>query len=230
MVSATDTGVTDKERLSAALEIWKKTVEVQQHFNDLSLRIRNFAITVLGGVFGVAGLILKDAPTSNVPAIVVLAGVFLCAAFYLMDALWYHKLLKGSVTAGISAEEQLQRLTGLKVSLGTDISIASVVTTWQILWPGQKRPAWTKPRRLRSVQKLDVFWSILFLVSLAVSAGLAFSAYTARHTPDGAASVIRTPTVRAAEPITPAPVAPDVSRTAPSAAAPPAQDSARPDE
>lgn len=31
-----------------AIEIWKKVVDVQQHFNDLEMRIRNFALTTAG--------------------------------------------------------------------------------------------------------------------------------------------------------------------------------------
>jgi hypothetical protein len=36
------------------VEIWKKTVDVQQHFNDLELRIRNFALAVLGAFWHLA--------------------------------------------------------------------------------------------------------------------------------------------------------------------------------
>ena len=40
--------------LSSVLEIWKKTIDVQQHFNDIELRIRNFALTaftfIIGGI------------------------------------------------------------------------------------------------------------------------------------------------------------------------------------
>src|SRR5438034_8022495 len=41
------------------LEIWKKTVDVQQHFNDLELKIRNLAVTVLGAILSGAALSLE---------------------------------------------------------------------------------------------------------------------------------------------------------------------------
>ena len=44
------------------IEIWKKIVDVQQHFNDLELRIRNFALIVTG-----AFLVLVATP-SRTPA------------------------------------------------------------------------------------------------------------------------------------------------------------------
>jgi len=40
--------------------MWKTTVVVQQHFNDLELRIRNFAVTLLVTVIGAAALALKE--------------------------------------------------------------------------------------------------------------------------------------------------------------------------
>src|SRR5919107_1068106 len=33
----------DESRISSYLDVWKKTIDVQQHFNDLELRVRNFA-------------------------------------------------------------------------------------------------------------------------------------------------------------------------------------------
>jgi FMN phosphatase YigB (HAD superfamily) len=42
---------TSRENLSLVLDIWKKTVDVQQHFNDLELRIRNYALTVLAALW-----------------------------------------------------------------------------------------------------------------------------------------------------------------------------------
>ena len=46
------------ESTQFALETWKKTVDVQQHFNDLEMRIRNFAITVVGILFSCCRLYL----------------------------------------------------------------------------------------------------------------------------------------------------------------------------
>lgn len=46
--------------LPHVIEVWKKTVDVQQHFNDLELRIRNFAISLLVAVVGAAALVTKE--------------------------------------------------------------------------------------------------------------------------------------------------------------------------
>src|SRR5437899_2602163 len=34
-------------QMADAIEVWKAAVEVQKHFNDLELRIRNYAVTLL---------------------------------------------------------------------------------------------------------------------------------------------------------------------------------------
>jgi|GEM_PF-281073 phosphoglycolate phosphatase-like HAD superfamily hydrolase len=96
------------------VEAWKKTVDVQMHFNDLELRIRNFAITLLGAILGVAALTLKDNPSFiiyslNIPVASVVAFIaFVCwNAFYFMDRFWYHRLLRGAVKQGLLFEKQI---------------------------------------------------------------------------------------------------------------------------
>jgi len=44
----------DDKKIDWLLAVWKTTVGVQQHFKDIELRIRNYAITVMGAFLGVA--------------------------------------------------------------------------------------------------------------------------------------------------------------------------------
>ncbi|MEP1992096.1 MULTISPECIES: hypothetical protein [Alphaproteobacteria] len=110
------------------IEIWKKIVDVQQHFNDLELRIRNFALVVAGAFLGLGGYAVREGSAIEVlgmeiavAGLVIVSAVIPLIAFYLMDRLWYHRLLEGSVLAGIEAEQALKDL-GYKVDLGTKIS------------------------------------------------------------------------------------------------------------
>ncbi|RYZ85243.1 MAG: hypothetical protein EOP04_16390, partial [Proteobacteria bacterium] len=119
------------DKLEAQVEIWKKVVDVQQHFNDLELRIRNFALIVTGAFLGLGGYAIKDGGFVNVlsydissAALIVGASLVPLGAFYLMDRLWYHRLLDGSVRAGVSAENELRSLN-VSVSLGEKISESS---------------------------------------------------------------------------------------------------------
>ena len=151
------------------IEIWKKIVDVQQHFNDLELRIRNFALIVTGAFLGLGGYAIKDAGminafgvTVSVAGLVVFSAIVPLFAFYLMDRLWYHRLLDGAVTAGKDAESALKEL-GYKVDLGSKISEHSPFT----LWP-------TKIE-VHSKTKMDVFYMVLVLALLIVALCLSFA-------------------------------------------------------
>lgn len=106
--------LTPLELAKLKLEIWKTTVDVQQHFNDLELRIRNYAVTVLTAVLGAAGVAIKERlfvrfEGFNTTLAVWFLGVGLVAwlAFYFMDRWWYHRLLYGAVSHGLALEKEL---------------------------------------------------------------------------------------------------------------------------
>ncbi|MDZ5696689.1 hypothetical protein [Chelativorans sp. M5D2P16] len=151
------------------VEIWKKIVDVQQHFNDLELRIRNFALIVTGAFLGLGGYAIKDAGIVkllgfevSIAGLVVVSAIFPLAAFYFMDRLWYHRLLDGSVDAGIEAETALKDL-GYKVDLGSKIKQRSPFKLWL-----------TKKTMIHSAMKMDLFYAILAGSLLLIAAFLGF--------------------------------------------------------
>ena len=160
------------------VEIWKKIVDVQQHFNDLELRIRNFALIVTGAFLAFGASAIKETASIglfgrevSVGGLIVFTAILPLAAFYFMDKYWYHRLLEGAVKAGAPIEQHLKEL-GYTVELGSMVSAASPITNWIY---GKKEPGTgilLFPRRkMHSRHKMDVFYGIL-LISL-VAAGLA---------------------------------------------------------
>ncbi len=150
------------------IEIWKKIVDVQQHFNDLELRIRNFALIVTGAFLGLGGYAIKDGGVINafgceisIAGLVVVSAIFPLLAFYFMDRLWYHRLLDGSVQAGIEAETALKAF-GYTVNLGSQISAKSPFSLWVF------------GRAIHSKTKMDIFYLMLVVTLLVVGGGLAF--------------------------------------------------------
>ena len=95
------------------IEVWKQTIQVQQHFNDIELRIRNYAITLLGAVFGVAAYAFKEHAPTGVIIGLLLGGLILSYAFYFMDRHWYHRLLIGSVKHGLFIEKNAPQILGV---------------------------------------------------------------------------------------------------------------------
>ena len=152
---------------SDVIEIWKKTIDVQEHFNDLELRIRNFAITVLVGVLGVAGYALKEkmlvqlfGRTFNFAVLLLLAGIIAWVAFYFMDRWWYHRLLYGAVMHGLAIEERHKKVLP-ELGLTTSISDASPIVL---------RGEW----KIRTTAKIDLFYGAVLLL-LFVIMGLLYS-------------------------------------------------------
>jgi phosphoglycolate phosphatase-like HAD superfamily hydrolase len=105
------------ERMKSVLGIWNKTIDVQQHFNDLELRIRNYAVTLLVAVLGATAFAIKESLAFsmfgvNVPLATAVLGAGLIGwfSFYCMDRLWYHRLLYGAVKHGTFIENRLRRV------------------------------------------------------------------------------------------------------------------------
>lgn len=163
--------------LNAKIEIWKKIVDVQQHFNDLELRIRNFALIVTGAFLGLGGYAIKDGGFTHIAgrdissaSIIIGASLIPLCAFYLMDRLWYHRLLDGAVKAGVEAEEQLNSKHELadgrgtcqiSVNLGNSIKEKSPFKLW--LFGGM----------IHSRHKMDGFYGLLAVAIIALAVILA---------------------------------------------------------
>jgi osmotically-inducible protein OsmY len=140
-----------ENRILNYIEIWKKTIDVQQHFNDLELRIRNFALTVLGVILSAAALSLRDSPSSLLCITLLIIALVSWTAFYLMDQYWYHYLLKGAVLHGMKIENSLKNVLP-EIGLTKSIGDASPIRfrSWQI----------------RSTHKMTIFYGLIALVLL----------------------------------------------------------------
>lgn len=92
--------------------LWKQAVEVQMHFNDIEWRIRGLALTVATFALGAAGIAAKDGTKVgwfSLGALVIVIGLLLWYAFYFVDRVWYHPLLKASVAHGTRIENEIRR-------------------------------------------------------------------------------------------------------------------------
>lgn len=120
-----------EQRIKNGIEIWKKTVDVQQHFNDLEMRIRNFAITIVGVLIAAVGFTYQQGLEASVWGYkfaaglgLIVAAAFAWLSFFLMDRYWYHILLKGAVTHAAKIEAELKDKVP-DIALGGTISEVS---------------------------------------------------------------------------------------------------------
>lgn len=157
----------DDEKLKIIVDIWKQSVTVQQHFNDIEMRIRNFAITVIGALVTALGFSYQKNVSVSVfglhfsssMAIVFFAALAWCG-FYFMDRFWYHKLLKGAVDHASAIEERYQDELP-ELSLGRGISKSSPL----------KLCGFT----IGSNQKITIFYFLGLLGILAIGTAILFS-------------------------------------------------------
>jgi phosphoglycolate phosphatase-like HAD superfamily hydrolase len=148
---------------SAHLELWKKSVDVQMHFNDIGWRIRALALTALTFVLGATGLVYANTAAIetgfwrfSLAAVVPLLGLFVWWAFWFMDAKWFHRLLVGSVKDGARLERLLMQKL-VSADLGGSISRASPSSAWPF----------AKVRR--SSQRLDLFYRVIGIALASIS-------------------------------------------------------------
>ena len=97
------------ERMTTILEEWKHVTNVQMHFNEMIIRMRTLAVSVVITVFGAAGFAIaahrdqfvrvfeRDIHAS---AFVVTFGLVLWLTIFIIDYWYYYKLLLGSVRRG----------------------------------------------------------------------------------------------------------------------------------
>lgn len=150
--------MTKEERL---LEAWKVTVEVQMHFNELEMKVRSFAITVLAAFLAAVGFVLREDLSINLfglslslSGMILLAAILCWGSFYLMDRLWYHRLLRGAVNHGIALEIEAKS-SFPELNLGQEISLASPVTI--------------RGKKYGSNRKIDFFYGLIASILLAAA-------------------------------------------------------------
>ena len=130
----------DKAVDKSSLEAWKTVVGVQMHFNDMEMRIRNFALNVVLAVFGAFGfLISHDLPITigyykfQLYVFVPIAGMIAVYLFYFMDFFWYHRLLLGAVKQGMIIEEKFKKMSP-ELGLSSAIGAASPIEPRGLVW------------------------------------------------------------------------------------------------
>ncbi|HDT0537837.1 hypothetical protein [Klebsiella quasipneumoniae] len=104
----------DIELLKVKVDIWKQVINTQQHFNDLAMKIRNFAILILSAFIGAIGVSFKSGfafnmlgHSTSIATILSFGAALIWLLFFFVDVYWYHPLLIGAVKKGIHIEKHI---------------------------------------------------------------------------------------------------------------------------
>ncbi|ELV0722207.1 hypothetical protein SFF39_004498, partial [Salmonella enterica] len=91
------------EQLKLKIDVWKTVIDVQKHFNDLEMKVRNFGILILSAFIGAIGVSFNSSSefivfgyNHSVAAILALGASVVWLLFYFVDVYWYHPLLLGA--------------------------------------------------------------------------------------------------------------------------------------
>lgn len=153
----------DKENI---INIWKNVVEVQKHFNDIEIRIRNFAISIFTFIFAGIGFCIKEnvfiykhGVSLSFASLVAFVGIIVITALYIMDKHWYHRLLHASVSQGLDIEKSLSNFYP-HINLTTKIKSKSPTSFF------------LKKFNIHSDGKLRIFYLMLIVPFLLAFIGL----------------------------------------------------------
>lgn len=148
------------ERTKAAIEVWKKVVDVQQHFNEIEMKIRNFAISLLVTVLGISSFASREHQYWGA-TLFLIAGLIGWFAFYLMDRHWYHRFLSAAGKQANRIEEKWKG-TLPEMGLSSEITASSPIVLLKK----------SKGIRIDSARKINIFYLFGAVILLIFLGGL----------------------------------------------------------
>lgn len=195
------TGLSPDQQVGHYIDLYKQTLEVQMHFNDIEWRIRGLALTVATFALGAAGVASKDGTRIgwiSLGALVLVIGLLLWYAFYFVDRVWYHPLLKGAVDTGTAIEEEIKKVLP-QATMTATITDRSSYQTKGLVKVLSRKPV------MQSDDKLRWFYTIgataLASAAIALQIGATFAATPTK----GPATPTTTPTATSTATPRPAP-------------------------
>lgn len=170
----------DADHKTRIVEIWKSIVEVQRHFNDISMRIRGMFVTIIVALFASIGFLAEkdikltfDCLEVRFITLIPLIGIFASWLFYFMDRYWYHRLLVGSVKHAIEIEnnykDDIPELS-LSAAIGREspYNPGIVLRLVALIVVGDRK--FKETGQLHSDGKIEIFYKsvmlVLFLICL----------------------------------------------------------------
>jgi hypothetical protein len=172
------------ESVKQIIEVWKTVVQVQQHFNDISMRIRSMFVTILLALFASIGFLYgKDLKLEiwkidiQFAVLVPLFGIFGTYLFYFIDRYWYHRLLVGSVRHAINIETKYKNEMpelSLSKAIGAESPYEPRGFARWVACLVVRDERFRRTRRLHSDGKIELFYKTVMLVLFLTTLALAF--------------------------------------------------------
>lgn len=165
----------DNDERKNIIEIWKAVVGVQQHFNEIEMKVRGLFITIVVAIAAAQGFLIEKKLSVSIGRVTILyanvmpwLGILATYLFYFVDRHWYHRLLMGSILHGGSIEQKYANEIP-ELALGAKISEQSPVELKN--WLARKvadmvvsDERWVRNKRLHSDAKIEFFYKSIVLL------------------------------------------------------------------
>ena len=101
------------EETKLILEEWKTVIQTQMHFNDMLMKMRTTAVSVVLAVFGAAAYSLQydklyltiSSYSFHASVLIMVFGLGMLAGVFSLDYFYYYKMLLGAVKRGYEIDE-----------------------------------------------------------------------------------------------------------------------------
>lgn len=155
------------EQLKLKVDVWKTVIDVQKHFNDLEMKVRNFGILILSAFISAIGVSFNSGSeftafgnNHSVAAILAFGASIVWVLIYFVDVYWYHPLLLGSVRKGLALEKEIaSELPNINLTETIGNSSPKNILFW---------------KDMHSTGKANLFYFGVLLVLLAICFSLLF--------------------------------------------------------
>lgn len=158
----------DDKTQELRVEIWKKAVETQMHFNEMSVKSRQLGLSFVVAALGVAVVLLGKPDEFQIPValigyeihpsgLIITLAAFGTYAVKRLDLGVYHKMLRGAVAFGEDLEKTLRSDTLMPTTMGMTESISHYSR-------GLDEPK----RRTTAATKITKFYWLLIIVLLVI--------------------------------------------------------------
>jgi hypothetical protein len=181
---------TDKEK-EIYVSIWAKAVDTQMHFNEMSVKSRQFGLAFVAAALGLGIVLIARGedfaiPLAfgwhlNVSVIIALAGIVALWGVRLLDLNVYHQMLRGAVKFGEDYEENyMKQIFSLQKGMTQAITLFSQYPNAETIRQSDGRYAYEKGRgeekkRKKARDKIKWFYNILMLALFILAATLFFA-------------------------------------------------------
>jgi hypothetical protein len=167
------TTMLSEDQQDTYVAIWAKTVETQMHFNEMSVKSRQFGLAFVAAALSLGILLLSRGQefTITIPilggfqlhatVLVVLSGAFALYAVSILDLNVYHKMLRGAVSFGEDFEQNyMKQIFDLEKGMTQAISHFSRFEDADVTPNADGRYEYRGTKRKNALDKIRTFYRV----------------------------------------------------------------------